>query len=108
MRDIQEIALFEILVPKYSNIGKKFSIEHHHRWDDRVREIAHGLTIMRSTKGIWESDSGKIFEERMIPVRIACNFIQILDIADFTIDHYEQEAIMYYLVSSYVIIRKKQ
>lgn len=41
----------------------------------------------------------------MIPVRIACSEEQIHGIAKFTAGYYQQEAVMYYLVSEKVFIR---
>lgn len=99
--------LWEILVPHAFNNGTKVDIAHHHRWDDHVRDIAGGLTILKTAQGIWESPDGAIFRERMIPVRIACNEEQIRAIVDFTIAHYDQIAVMAYRVSEHVIIKHR-
>jgi hypothetical protein len=96
--------LWEILVPcRVKNKG--VPIKFHRAWDDKVRAIANGLTIYRASVGQWVSPSGKIFRERMIPVRIACNKTQINQIADITAKHYKQQAIMFYLVSNEVYIK---
>tara|TARA_Y100000034_G_C6896119_1_gene413180 strand:+ start:1905 stop:2099 length:195 start_codon:yes stop_codon:yes gene_type:complete len=58
-----------------------------------------------TTKGEWISPDGVLFRERMIPVRICCTEEQIEKIADMTAKYYEQEAIMYYTVSNYVVIK---
>jgi hypothetical protein len=42
----------------------------------------------------------------MIPVRIACTQDQIETIADWTAKYYEQQAVMYYRVSDYVVIKQ--
>ena len=77
--------LWEILVPRKFNDGGEVPLAHHQDWDDRVRKIAGGLTILKSAKGIWESPTGTIFKEQMIPVRIACSMEQIHQIIDLTI-----------------------
>ncbi len=91
--------LWEVLVPQAFNSGETVPVTHHHAWDKAVRRIAGGLTILRSAKGVWESPSGDIFQEVMIPVRIACSEEQIRQIIAMTIAHYEQEAVLAYLIS---------
>lgn len=73
-------------------------------WDARVRAITGGLTVLPPGKGQWVSPTGQLFAERMIPVRIACTEDQIHAIAKMTAAFYEQEAVIYYLVSSRVFI----
>ena len=97
--------LWEILVPRVFNEGIEIPLDYHRVWDERVRKISSGLTILKSAKGVWQSPSGEIFQEEMIPVRIACTKAQIDEIVDLTLDYYEQEAVMAYLVSDYVIIK---
>lgn len=48
---------------------------------------------------------GKLFAERMIPVRIMATREQINDIADMTAKFYEQLAVMYYKVSDKVVVK---
>jgi hypothetical protein len=62
---------------------------------------------MAPSKGQWVSPEGKYFQERMIPVRIACTRAQIDKIIDITLKYYEQEAVMCYRISDLVIIRGK-
>ncbi len=89
--------LWEILIP-VSKGTSKFSQAHHRQWDEYVRSLAGGLTILHPTKkGYWESTI-----ERMIPVRIACSKKQIVKIAAFTAKHYAQDSIMYYRLSNEV------
>lgn len=89
--------LWEILVPTVWE-GKELSY-HHRVWDEHVRSIAGGLTILKpTTKGYWTSGN-EVHEESMIPVRIACTKEKIEDIAVFTKKHYNQLAIMYYKLS---------
>ncbi len=93
--------LWEILVPKADNYGNEFAIEKHVAWDDYVRKITGGLTVMRSAKGIWSDESdGRIYEERMIPVRIMCARESLERILEFTKEYYKQEAVFYFKVSS--------
>jgi len=98
--------LYEILVPTVRNNGKPFRLKHHRAWDAKVRAIAGGLTIFAPTiKGEWTSPCGSVFTDRTIPVRIACSREQIDAIADLSAVHYEQLAVMYWLVSNEVVIR---
>ncbi len=99
--------LWEVLVPRAFNDGMKVPLFHHRAWDERVRKIIGGLTILKSAKGIWESPSGEIFQEEMIPVRVACTELQVNAIIDITIAHYDQIAVMAYRVSDYVIIKNR-
>lgn len=96
--------LYEILVPTVRN-GKPVRTRHHKEWDKYVRGLSGGLTILKPAKGIWiEPSSGELFEERMIPVRIACTEKQIKKISEFTRSHYDQIAVMYYELSSNVTV----
>lgn len=99
--------LWEILVPRKFNDDREVPLAHHQAWDDRVRKITGGLTILRPAKGIWESPVGTVFKEEMIPVRIACSREQIDQIIDLTLDHYDQLAVMAYRVSNEVIIKMR-
>lgn len=98
-----ERALYEILVPCKWNGGKPIRTRHHREWDKRVRKIAGGLTILRPGKGQWVHE-GELYEDRVIPVRIFCTQKQIEAIAQITIEHYEQEAVMFYQASPWCII----
>jgi len=96
-------ALFEILVPCQWNSGKPIRTRHHKEWDKRVRKIAGGLTILRPGKGQWIHE-GDLYEDRVIPVRVFCTHDQMQDIGRITIEHYEQEAVMFYQVSDWCLI----
>lgn len=96
--------LWEILVPCVM-LGKLVTVRHHKRWDEYVRRISGGLTILTPGKGQWTNkETGILHEERVIPVRIACDENQINDIIGFTLKHYKQFAVMAYLVSEKVLI----
>jgi len=67
----------------------------HRIWDEKVRSITGGLTIMPVAKGQWVNPANVLFVERMIPVRIMCSEAQIKEILPMTKEYYKQEAIMY-------------
>jgi len=95
--------LWEILVPvAYNGVGTVRK-KHHRKWDAKVSKIAGGLTIFKPKKGQWFSEN-KLFKDLMIPVRIAATEKEIKLIAKLTAKHYEQKAIMYYLISDKVVI----
>lgn len=96
---------WEILVPTIKNDGTPVKTKFHKVWDEKVREISGGLTIIPPIKGQWISHDGELFNERMIPVRICCTEEQIEKIGDMTAEYYEQKAIMYYLITDNVIIK---
>ena len=100
--------LWEILVPASNNKDLKFSYEHHKEWDEFVKKVSGGVTIMKTAKGQWVSPDGKLYIDRVIPCRIICTEEQINKIVDFTIDHYKQEAVLAYRISKRVILRYKE
>lgn len=102
----QSVKLFEILVPTRYNTGKPVRTKHHKEWDKVVRKVAGGLTILTPVKGQWKYNND-VYAERMIPVRIACTDGQIKKIAEFSIGHYKQEAVMYYALSNQVFFVEK-
>ncbi len=99
--------LWEILVPASNNRDKEFSYEHHKEWDAFVKKITGGVTIMKTAKGEWVSPTGKVYVDRMIPCRIVCTEEQISEIIDFTLEHYDQEAVLAYRISTNVMLRYK-
>lgn len=101
--------LWEILVPVFNDKTKcEFTVEYHHKWDNHVRKIAGGLTINKRARGIWTNpDTEKIFQEKVIPVRIFCSMYEIEEIIDYTLEYYKQEAVMCYLISDTVFIKYK-
>ena len=96
--------LWEILVPTIRPDGRPIRVRFHRVWDEKVRTISGGLTILQPAKGQWISPDGKLFKERMIPVRILATGEQIRRIIDMTLKYYEQEAVLCYVVSSEVIL----
>lgn len=97
--------LWEVLVPTQWNDGRPIHTRHHRVWDAKVMTISGGLTILTPTKGKWDAPDGSLFAERMIPVRVACSEGDIVKVADITAKHYQQLAVMYYLVSEVVVIK---
>lgn len=91
--------LYEILVPCQWNNGKPIRRKHHQEWDSRVREISGGLTVMKPAIGQWVHE-GDVYKDRTIPVRIMCSDSAMERIASMTIEHYEQLAVMYHVVSN--------
>ncbi len=99
-------AVWEILVPAENNSGVEFTLEHHKKWDEFVKNLTGGLTIMKSAKGQWIYNK-KTYFDKVIPCRIACSPKKIKKIIDFTIKHYEQKAVYAYKVSKTVIFGYK-
>ncbi len=99
--------LWEILIPRRSNEGKEFSLKHHKEWDDKVRGFSGGLTVLKPAKGEWISPDYKLFREEMIPVRAYCTESEMKKIADYTLKHYNQKAVMYYQISNKVVIKHR-
>ena len=98
--------LWEILVP--TMIGEKPVRTRYHRvWDQKVRDIAKGLMVLKPDKGQWVNGDEEVVHERMIPVRIACSHEQIKLIARMTIEYYDQQAVMYYRLSELCIIEER-
>lgn len=101
---MEDRKLFEILVPCNWNDGRPVRTRHHKEWDKRVRKIAGGLTILRPGKGMWVHEN-ELYIDRMIPVRIFCTQEDMQRIANITIQHYEQEAVMYYPIADWALIQ---
>lgn len=99
--------LWEILVPTVRNDGRPIRTRFHRVWDQKVRAITGGLTVVPPVRGQWVAPDGRLFAERMIPVRIACTRDQIDAIADMTMTYYDQLAVMAYRVSDEVILKEK-
>lgn len=102
-----KVEMWEIMVPTISNEGNPFRTRYHKVWDEKVRAIAGGLTILKPAKGQWVSIDNKLYAERMIPVRIACTRVQIDKIIDITLKYYNQEAVLAIKISEEVILKYK-
>lgn len=114
------VFMWEILVPTEKRVktarmagetdseyGRRnsYTTRYHRVWDEKVRTITGGLTILTPAKGQWVSPEGELHQERMIPVRIAATRTQIDKIIDLTLSYYDQLAVLCYKVSDEVIIR---
>lgn len=99
--------LWEILVPTVRNDGKPYRTRYHRVWDQKIRQISGGLTILPVAKGQWVAPDGKLFTERMIPVRIVATRDQIEQIVDLTMKYYDQLAVLAYKISDEVILKHK-
>jgi hypothetical protein len=100
--------LWEVLVPTMRNDGRPIRVRFHRVWDEKVRAISGGLTVMPVAKGQWIDTSkgeNKLFRERMIPVRIIATRSEMLTIIEMTKKYYEQIAVLAYKVSDDVILR---
>lgn len=97
--------LYEILVPTIMNDGTPIRTRRHRVWDDTIRKISKGLTIMAVAKGQWVSPNNVLFIERVIPVRIVCTAEEIEEIIKITLKFYKQEAVLAYKISEEVLLR---
>jgi len=100
------MSIWEILVPTVMPNGRPIRTRQHRVWDEKVRQITGGLTVMPPVRGQWVSPDDELFLERMIPVRIACTQEQIHTIADMTAQFYGQLAVMFYRISDEVFIKE--
>jgi len=100
--------LWEILVPTKHPNGNVIPVDYHRVWDAKVREISHGMTIAPPAKGEWVNPEGTLFAEEMIPVRFLGTKEQALEIAKFTLNYYDQEAVMHYKISNEVSLIYKE
>ena len=105
MEFLNKVLLWEILVPTLHPDGKPIRTRYHRVWDEKVRKISGGLTILAPARGQWIAPCGTLFAERMIPVRVACTEEEIHQIADMTVKYYQQKAVMYYCISKEVYIQ---
>ena len=85
-----------------------YTARYHRVWDEQVRAITGGLTILRPAIGQWVSPDGELFKERMIPVRIAATREQIERIIDITLVYYDQLAVFCAKISDEVIIKHRK
>jgi hypothetical protein len=100
-----EMELWEIMVPTVRDNGRPYRTRHHRAWDQQINRITGGMTILRPAIGKWVSPEGKLFHDRMIPVRIACTSDQMDEIMRRTLVHYpSEEAIFAYKISDEVRI----
>lgn len=98
---MENIYLWELLVPTTRNDGRPIHTRFHRVWDNKVKDISGGLTILHPTIGYWVNE-GQTQKERMIPVRIMCSIEQFREILKITLKYYEQKSIIWYRLSTEV------
>lgn len=98
-------SLWEILVPTHDNEGQKYPLEHHQEWDGFVQDLCGGQTLLKVARGRWvDPATNVLYDETMIPVRIACTKQQIKQIGRHTLEHYNQIAVLAYRISKEVLL----
>jgi len=96
-------SVWEILVPTIRrNGGKPYNLRYHRGWDQKVRDISGGLTVMPVVKGQWNHDGG-VMAERMIPVRILADDKTMQAVVVMTLRYYDQLAVLAYKISEQYI-----
>lgn len=103
--------MWEILVPTARRLepGKYYTTRYHRVWDEKVREITGGLTVMVPAIGQWVNPTTReLFKERMIPVRIMATREEIDQIVDLTLKYYNQLAVLCYKISDEVILKYQE
>lgn len=85
-----------------------YTTRYHRVWDEKVRAITGGLTILTPAKGQWISPDGELFVERMIPVRIVATRAQIEQIIEMTMGYYDQLAVLCFKIGDEVILRNRK
>jgi hypothetical protein len=98
-----ELKVWRVIIPTLMN-DKPVRTRHHRVWDAYVREITGGLSILAPGKGQWINSAKELVEERIIPVDIVCTNEQFEKIKDYSFKHYQQDAMMFFLVSDTVFI----
>ena len=101
---VESKSMWEILVPTVRNDGRPFRLRYHKVWDEKVKDIAGGMTVIKPVNGTWVSPDGDEFVERMIPVRIMCTREEIISIATMSKTYYDQLAILVYRISDECIL----
>lgn len=103
-----EKRMWMLFVPTVRNDGRPIRLRFHKVWDEKVKEITGGLTINPPTKGIWVSEEGDEYHERMIPVSIMATRDEIARICEFTKSYYDQIEVLAYEVGSVYYTGDKQ
>ena len=94
----EEKRMWMVLVPTIRNDGRPIRLRFHRVWDEEVKKITGGLTINPPVKGVWLSEEGDEYRERMIPVSIMATREQIARICEYTKTYYEQIEVLAYEV----------
>ena len=102
--ETQERSLWEIYVPVVDNDGKFFTDEWNEVWKKNVIAITGGMGKFPVVTGIWISPTKEVVEEPMRPVRILASRKQVQEILKFTRQHFSQECVMCFLLSTEIIL----
>lgn len=106
---MSEKKVWEIYVPTLRKNGKPIRTRFHRIWDQKVLAVSGGLSIHRPSIGNWLNPEGKLFKDRMIPVRIVATDEEIERIIDITLAYYEdEEAVLCYRISNEVILKFRE
>ena len=99
--DLWEILIPTMMISRHGFHTNPSAVQetHHRDWDRQVAKITKGLTLLPRVRGKWEDSL-----EHSIPVRIACTADEMKQVADITMEHYNQDAVIYWRVSDSVII----
>tara|TARA_Y100000310_G_C20579166_1_gene762082 strand:- start:173 stop:535 length:363 start_codon:yes stop_codon:yes gene_type:complete len=79
---------------------------YHRVWDNNVLELtgSEGLTRPPAAAGQWENPNGKLFKEKMLPVRFMATEDAALEVMKLTKKYYNQEKVMCYVISKTVYV----
>ena len=100
--------MYEILVPRLWNSGVEISVECHREWDEKVRAVSGGLTILHPAKGQWMYQ-GKMIGEGVIPCRVIATREDLEKILDITLTHYhDQISVLAYKISDEIILKYRK
>lgn len=101
-REAEVLDLWEILVPIASNEGVPFSEDHHEAFRRILRHLPgnNGTTTRPAGEGDWQDkDTGKVYQERMIPIRFRACRADAERIAEHARKFYEQIVVMAYRIA---------
>ena len=94
--------MWTILVPTQRNDGRPIRTRFHRVWDEKVRAITGGLTIMHPSRGQWIAPDGQLYDERMIPVLFVATEEECDEVMKITLKYYQQLAVLCWEVSANV------
>jgi hypothetical protein len=101
--EAEVLDLWEILVPLASNDGVPFSEDHHESFRRVVRGLPgnSGTTTRPAGDGDWQDgNTGKVYVEKMIPIRFRACKADAHRIADHARKFYGQIAVMAYKIAA--------
>ena len=102
-REAELLDLWEILVPVASNEGVPFPEDHHEAFRRIVRSLPgnSGTTTRPAGDGDWQdNDTGKVYAEKMIPIRFRACRADAERMAEHARRFYDQIVVMAYRIAS--------